>query len=121
MFGHEAMPVMLHLKMAIGATGAPTLDEKLSKGIASVVRDSAGQYTITLEDRYTRLMHLSVDQRDGTDPVAAPLVQVEADNSADATPTIVVQYRDAADAATDPGDGEEQNMLIILSNSSVGN
>lgn len=51
----EKQPVMLWAKAAIGASGAPTLNVPASKGVASIVRDSAGLYTITLTDAYQKL------------------------------------------------------------------
>lgn len=44
--------VILTGKVAIGATGAPTLTTGQFNGIASVVRTGAGLYTITLQDKY---------------------------------------------------------------------
>lgn len=44
----------LFLDVAIGATGAPTLTKAM--GTASIARNSAGNYTITLQDAYVRLM-----------------------------------------------------------------
>ena len=116
----EAMVVELFCKFDVGTDGAPTLNVTQSKGVASIARNSAGQYTITLEDRYSRLIHVSVDQRPGASAPAAPLAVVE-DEDVDGAKTIVLQYR-AIDNSTaeDPADGEEQNISIILSNSSVG-
>lgn len=120
-FGEEAMVVDLYLKVAIGATGAPTMDTNLSKGIASIVRNSAGQYTVTLKDKYMRLIHASVDQRNGTSAAAAPIAYVEAED-VDGAKTIVLQYYAIDNSTpTDPGSGEEQRWHFILSNSSVGN
>lgn len=42
----------LHLVFDVGATGAPTLVAAESIGIASIARSAAGQYTITLQDRW---------------------------------------------------------------------
>lgn len=119
-FGHEAMVVELFMKMDIGAVGAPTLDVKASKGIESVTRLGAGQYEITLEDRYVKLLHMDDDQRNGATAPAAPMVQVESD-TVSSDKKIVIQYRDVAQAATDPADGEEQRLKLTLSNSTVGN
>lgn len=43
--GLELNPVKLWAVVAIGASGAPTLTR--GKGISSVVRNSAGKYTVT--------------------------------------------------------------------------
>lgn len=43
----EAGIVPVYLQAAIGATGAPTLSATNSAGIRSIVRNGAGDYTIT--------------------------------------------------------------------------
>lgn len=48
----------LFADVAIGATGAPTLTKGL--GVASIARDSAGVYIMTLDDKYNRLMDFGV-------------------------------------------------------------
>ena len=60
---------MVHLKVAIGATGAPTLDATASLGVAAIERTSAGLYKITLTDKYNSLvavhgmqLHASISQ-----------------------------------------------------------
>lgn len=60
---------MVHLKVAIGATGAPTLNAAASLGVASIARTSAGLYRITLTDKYNSLvaihgmqLHASISQ-----------------------------------------------------------
>lgn len=47
--------VQLDFSINIGATGAPTLP-RTGTGIASVVRDTDGAYTLTLEDAYVSLV-----------------------------------------------------------------
>lgn len=120
-FGHEAMVVDLYAKIAIGAAGAPTLNAPLSKGIASVVRNSAGSYTITLQDRYTRLIHLSADQVPNGGLAAPIIVQDSGAAVNDAPPTVSILTLDTAGLPTDPDDTNELNIHLILSNSSVAN
>jgi hypothetical protein len=45
----------LYAKVAIGGTGAPTLTT--GYGLASIVRNGAGDYTVTLSDKYSSLKH----------------------------------------------------------------
>lgn len=47
--------VQLDCTVAIGATGAPTLNST-TKGVLSVARTAAGTYTLTLEDSYVGLV-----------------------------------------------------------------
>jgi hypothetical protein len=46
----------IHLKVAIGAAGAPTLDASASKGVSGIVHNGAGDYTITFTERYYALV-----------------------------------------------------------------
>lgn len=106
---------ILHAKVAIGASGAPTLDTDASVGVASVTRDSAGVYVVTLEDKYSSLLHVDVMQ------VAASAedltFQVEAEAVATAK-TVQVQCKAAA-VETDPSDGSSLLIRMELKNTSV--
>lgn len=103
----------LYAEVAIGASGAPTVTKAL--GITSVVRNSAGLYTITLDDKYNRLMSVEVRV---VAPTAEDLnVQMAA---ADVTSAKTVQIRCvAAGVATDPASGDSLLIRIDLKNSSV--
>lgn len=59
----ERAPATLYMQVAIGATGAPTLSAANSQGIRSIVRNGAGDYTVTFgsstpaaTDTYNRYM-----------------------------------------------------------------
>lgn len=118
-FGMEAMVVELFANISIGAAGAPTLNQSASKGVASVVRDSAGQYTITLQDKYNSLLHMNVLQDSGTSAPAAPFVVLEAE-SVSSNKQLTIQCRAVDNStATDPASGESMLVKITLSNSSV--
>lgn len=105
---------IVHAKVAIGASGAPTLDSN-SVGIASVVRDSAGVYVVTLEDTYNNLLHVDVMQ------IAASAedltFQVESEDVASAK-TVQIQSKAAA-VETDPSDGSTLLIRMELKNTSV--
>jgi hypothetical protein len=65
-----------YFRAAIGGTGAPTLSAANSKGIASIVRDTTGTYTVTLQDpcvafMMANLILLSSTSRDLTFQVLA--------------------------------------------------
>jgi len=106
---------ILHAKVAIGASGAPTLDTDLSVGVASVVRDSAGVYVVTLDDKYNALLHVDVMQ------VAASAedltFQVESEAVATAK-TVQIQAKAAA-VETDPSDGSVLLLRLELKNTNV--
>lgn len=103
----------IHMKVAIGASGAPTLSRAL--GVASMVRNSAGNYTITLQDKWNLLMNVEVMQVQASGAMAAPLVNVVSESVA-SNKTIVIQCRDAAGAAADPDNGNTLLIHIILRN-----
>lgn len=112
----EANVTELFLRADIGASGAPTLDTVASKGIASIVRDATGDYTITLSEAYNSLlmvdvMLLEADDTDLTHQVLAQAVS-------NATPTVQVGFH-AATTPTDPPDGSDIYIRITVKNSSV--
>lgn len=104
-------------KVAIGATGAPTMNAVKSKGIASVARNSAGNYTITLNDIYVDMFKCCINFLFATDPgVANTYIVSQSVNSAK---TIVVQCMDYAGAAVDPASGSEMQIEIVLKTSTA--
>jgi hypothetical protein len=55
----EKARVEIFAKITFGAAGAPTLVTAASKGVASVTRNSTGNYTLTLSDQYYGLLGFS--------------------------------------------------------------
>lgn len=107
----------LYGRVTFGATGAPTLDSVKSKGIKSIVRNSAGNYTIALQDNYyafLRAAHVFV----GSSAPAAPSMYVTSESVSSTTPSLIVQFN-AAGTATDPASGEEVRLELVLNNSSA--
>ncbi len=56
----EKMVKELYANVSIGSSGAPTLN--LSPGIASITRNSAGDYSVVLQDSYASLKMVEVSQ-----------------------------------------------------------
>lgn len=111
--------VDLSLKAAIGATGAPTLSTTDAKGITSITRNSAGKYTILLQNNYAALMSAQVTILNAT-ASAAPITQLISEQVSNATtPQVVVQCLDAAGAAADPDDGSTLLVHLMLRNAST--
>ena len=54
----------IKMVVSIGATGAPTVDR--GKGVSSVARNGAGDYTITLLQKWALLMGIRVTLVDNT-------------------------------------------------------
>lgn len=111
--------VDLSAKVAIGATGAPTLSLTDAKGIASVTRNSAGNYTVKLQDNYAALMSASVTMLNAT-VSAAPASQLISEQVASATlPQLVIQCLSPAGIATDPDNGATLLISVMLRNAST--
>lgn len=116
--------VSLFAYVTFGSTGAPTLSTAASKGIISVTRNSAGNYTFLfgtkagMPDVYNSL--LMVNQRQiSSSAQAAPEFRITANNVSSTTaPGVTVQYS-AAGSATDPASGEIGLFEFDLKNSSA--
>jgi len=116
----------IYADLAIGATGAVTLTKGL--GIASVTRDSAGVYIITLDDTYTRLMSFNcVALDDATQGLKFDLEAEDVDGEK------TIQFRCLVDVVTfddpnyvttptetDPSSGARLLINIDLKNTGVG-
>jgi hypothetical protein len=115
-------PVELWCQVAIGATGAPTLSATKSKGITSVVRNSAGRYTITLNDKYQELygaypMFVLAAGAYGTSAASDMVVRSAAVTAA--TPTVVVEFLDGTGAANELANGVTLYLKLELNDSTV--
>jgi hypothetical protein len=114
--------VSLLAKISIGASGAPTLIPNTGMGIASIVRNSAGNYTINLSNTFYSLMGVRVTNVSGASAPAAPLVNVAVDAvKVAAAPLVTIQTRNVSNAATDPASGEILQIELLLNRSSTGN
>lgn len=104
----------LYAQVTIGSTGAPTLVSASSKGIASIARNSAGKYTVTLSDKYNSLLDMDVLFKSTTGiPAAADVGMISADVSG--AKTVVFQCS-AAGVATDPASGATMFIHLALRN-----
>lgn len=114
----EKAVVNVFADVTIGATGAPTLNAAKSKGVKSIVRNSAGDYTLTLQDTYAKFFSCWVGFIKGTAP-AAPNESIKAFNmSAAGGATIEFVLFNGA-TATDPASGEELFIEICVGNSAA--
>lgn len=112
----EPQVVDLYAHITFGAAGAPTLDAAQSRGIASVTRNSAGNYTIALQDNYNRLLIVKHVFVESTAP-AAPGMFVSNDSVVSATAPALTVVFNAAGTATDPATGDQVRLQISLKNS----
>lgn len=116
-FSLEKKVVELWGHVTFGAVGAPTLDTANSKGIKSIVRNSAGTYTITLQDTYKYLLKVDAHWINPGAAPAAPSVYVVSQNIGNlAAPTIVIKTN-AAGTATDPATTDELKFHLTFRDS----
>lgn len=108
----------IYAKVAIGAAGAPTLDVAKSKGVASIVRDSAGLYTVTLSDAYVDLFMVQATVELASGSPASELAVVRAYDVSGAK-TIQIGFLNGSFAATDIANGAVLKLKFELKNSRV--
>lgn len=104
------------LKVSIGASGAPTIVN--GKGVTSIVRNSAGNYSITLKDMHNVLMSTQTSFNSGASAPAAPLVNVQSE-TVNSTKIVRIQCRDIAAAAADPASGEIMMIHLTVRDAST--
>jgi hypothetical protein len=113
--------VSLLAQVSIGASGAPTLASKTGMGIKSIVRNSAGDYTINLTQAFAALLNLSVVSISGASAPAAPLLNIVTNSvSSSSAPLITFQLRSNSGTATDPASGEILLIVLDMDRSSLG-
>ena len=103
-------------KVTIGATGACTLStDGSSLGVASIVRDNTGLYSITLRDKYTALVGAHFTHLDDT----LQNLSFQIKSEAVATTKVIVLWTRVVATATDPTDTSIIYGSLLLKNSSV--
>lgn len=118
-YSYERDLVHIHAKIAIGASGAPTLNAPLSKGILSIVRNSAGDYTIRLTDSFNQLMMVDMLMQNATGIPAAPDMGLKANSVNSATVPSIEIVTSAAGVATDPASGDTMFLHLVCRNAST--
>lgn len=118
MFNMEKDPVMLFLQCNIGASGAPS--NLLARGISSIVRDAAGQYTITLQDAYVKVMSLVGCGIAATAGTTSGVSSIQLIASTDVPNKVIkIQTLNASGTVADPTSGTILDLQIILRNSKI--
>lgn len=109
----ERAVVSLFAEIAIGATGAPTL--LAGNGIESVTRSAAGEYLVTLQDSYYRLLGLNgvLEAAAGED------IRFQVKEEAIKNSKTFSFFCLAGAVATDPSDGSKVRLEIVLKNSGM--
>lgn len=107
-------------KVAVGASGAPTLTTSGVSGnnsyITSITRNSAGDYTIALADAWNALLDIVVRFQSATGIPAAPAVGIKTNAVTTKSLGFVCS---TGGVATDPANGETMFIHITLKNSSI--
>ena len=91
--------------------GAAVLASYFGKDLV-LVRNSAGNFTLTLPQPYRRLTSLSGMFRDATGAVFFPVLVT---NAVDTTGTLIFETRTEAGVATDPATGDELYLTVGVS------
>lgn len=107
---------VVHAKIAIGGTGAPTLSSE-SIGIASVTRTSQGLYKIVLKDAYNSLKMVNAILIGAS---AEDInFQVKSETVATSSDPAINLFCLTAGAVADPTSGDTLLVEIVLKNTSV--
>lgn len=122
----EMQVVDLFGSFSIGAAGAVTAGSVKGGGISTVVKEAtAGQYTITLTDRWNRL--LKADAQVVLASIAASLPQAQIlmapstlQSGFQSNGQLTIQFVDAAGAAVNPDSGAMVMIHMSVRNSTVG-
>jgi len=110
----------LYVNVAIGASGAPTLDAAQSLGVASVTRVSTGRYSILLQDSYPAFRHITeCRQLASGAPGAVGGMVIRSVAVTSSTPTVVIEFVDGAGAAVELVSGTVLRLEINLKNSTA--
>ena len=124
-YSYERDLVDIYANVTIGAAGAPTLQSN-AKGVSSITRNSAGDYSIALTDNFNKLMSLRAVSQNATGIIAAGSIGIKTDSVNSATaPLVRVVFSGPTAAgntaliATDPAVGDIIRFHIVLRNAST--
>ncbi len=116
----EVDTVELFATWTVGAAGA--VDTSSAKGL-TVTNTGTGEYTLTLQDAYNRLLDCSATLLDATasNPATVGVAfQCKSEDVSSSTPDLVIRASTLDDgAAADPREGARVLVRLVLRNSSV--
>lgn len=111
-YKYERDTVTTLMTVNIGASGAPTLVSGLNKGVVSMTRNSAGDYTIVLKDTSNKLLDVSMSIENATGIAAAPNLGIKNNNvNSNTSPSIRI-VTSSGGVATDPASGDVMRLAI---------
>lgn len=124
-YSFEQDLVTIYGRFVVGSTGAVTSGTVKGGGIASVVRNGTGDYTITLQDQFNKLMEAKVwfASASGNSGIAT----TEAYNATPANfqsdfqtnKAVAVKTLDFAGSAANPASGAYCYFKLVVKNTSV--
>lgn len=117
-FSTENYPVFVYAQVNFAGSGVPTLAQG-SRFISGIVRNSAGDYTLTFRDVWPRLMGVDHVFFSGSSAPASPGMWIKADATATAATRTMEVVFNIAGTATDPASGEKVYLVFKFKNSSV--
>jgi hypothetical protein len=117
-FSTEPMTTHIFAQVTIGASGAPTLNYG-GGYISGIVRNSAGDYTLTFRDVWPRLLGVTCSVSASSGVPAAPVLGIKS-NLVATSKTLEIVFSDVeTPAATDPANGEILFLDIAVKNSTA--
>jgi hypothetical protein len=118
--GLEVDIVELYADVTIDTSAPGGRQAVSSKGIKSVTRNSVGNYTVLLNDRYNKLLWAGATIIDASPASVGVACQLASEAVNSATPSLVWQFYGSDDVtAADPANGALVKLCIKLRNSSV--
>ena len=122
-YTYEKDTVTIYGSVSVGASGAVSAIQ--GGGIAAAAKEStAGQYTITMSDKFSRLLDFSAQIVDDANSAVAHIQLKQAPETLQADvkgdKQILIQCLDYAGSAANPADGSAIFLKIVMRNSSVG-
>jgi hypothetical protein len=114
----EKRQVNVFCSFSVGASGAPTLLIPNSKGIKSIVRNSAGNYTLTFQDNFVKFLGMDMIVQNSSGIAAAPNVGLISAN-VQTVPGTLNFVTSSAGSATDPASGDTVYLSIRLGDSTA--
>jgi hypothetical protein len=115
-YSYERDLTDLFAVITIAGSGVPTLAQ--GKGIASVTRNSAGDYTIALRDNFNLLMGMDSFVKNATG-VPTSIIGLKTDSVSSSTAPLVRIVCSVAGTPTDPVSGDTLYISLICRNAST--
>jgi hypothetical protein len=107
--------VILDGTVTLNGAGAPTA--LTGKGLSTLVRTSAGVYTLTLMDRYYAFLYANASFNGVTGKAGlSDLTMGITSNVNNATPTVTFTFVNDSGTVTDPASGVGLQFIILLKN-----